>query len=223
KNVTSDSTLFAIKLSLITSVITTCLAIIVAIPTGYCFSHYEFRGKQILDTLIELPIVLPPLVVGLCLLVFFNTMPGRFIENNILRFVFSVPGIVLAQFSISCSFAIIAIKEAFNNLDPRYEEAARTLGCNKVEAFTKVVLPLIKTGIVSGGVMTWTRAVGEFVPILLLCGAQRGKTEIMPIAIFLEFEVGNIEGAVGLTIIFLLLSSLYLALFKNFLLKKTKL
>ena len=125
-----------------------------------------------------------------------------------------------AVISISASFAVIAIKEAFNNLDPRYEQAARTLGCNKVTAFTKVVFPLIKTGIVSGGVMTWTRAVGEFVPILLLCGAQRGKTEIMPIAIFLEFEVGNIEGAVGLTIIFLVLSSLYLALFKNFLLNR---
>ena len=83
KNITSSSTLFAIKLSLITSVITTTLAILVAIPTGYCLSHYNFRGKQIIDIIIDLPIVLPPLVVGLCLLVFFNTVPGRFIENNI--------------------------------------------------------------------------------------------------------------------------------------------
>lgn len=220
KSMTSETTLFAIKLTLITTVITTCLAIIAAVPTAYCLSHYEFRGKQIIDTLIDLPIVLPPLVVGLCILVFFSTPPGKFIEDNILKFVFSVPGIVLAQFSISASFAVITIKEAFDNLDPRYEQAARIHGCNKFQAFGKVILPLIKTGIIAGAVLTWTRAVGEFVPILLVCGAQRAKTAIMPIAIFLEFEVGNIEGAVGLTILFLLLSSIYLVVFKNFLLKK---
>lgn len=211
----SGDTLFAIKLSLITSLISTALALLIALPASYCLSRYNFRGKGIIETLIDLPIVLPPLVVGICLLVFFSTAPGRFIETHITQFVFSVPGIVLAQFSISASFAVLALRASFDNIDERYEEAARTLGCNKVQAFFRITLPLVKTGFISGGVMAWTRAVGEFVPILLLCGAQKGRTDIMPIAIFLQFQKGNVEGAVALTIVFLILSAIYLTLFRK--------
>lgn len=214
-SILSADTYFAVKLSLITSVITTALALIIGIPAGYCLSRYNFIGKGLIETIIDLPIVLPPLVIGLCLLIFFSTAPGQLIETHLIKFVFSVPGIVLAQFSISASFAVIALKAAFDSVDPRYEDAARTLGCNKVQAFFKITFPLIKTGLISGGVMVWTRAVGEFVPILLLCGAQKGKTDIMPIAIFLQFEQGNVEGAVSLTIIFLILSAIYLALFRK--------
>ena len=215
KSFLSGDTFFAIRLSLITSLISTGLALLVAVPAGYCLSRYEFRGKAIIETLIDLPIVLPPLVVGMCLLIFFSTAPGRFVESNVMKFVFSVPGIVLAQFSISASFGILALRSSFDSIDERYEDAARTLGCTKVQAFFRVTLPLVRRGFISGGVMVWTRAVGEFVPILLLCGAQKGKTIIMPTAIFVEFEVGNVEGAVALTIVFLVLSAVYLSLFRK--------
>jgi len=215
KSLLDPETVFAMKLSFITSLITTFLSVLVAVPTGYCLSRYEFKGKAVIDTLIELPIVLPPLVVGMCLLIFFALPLGGFIEENTTRFIFAVPGIILAQFSISASFAVISVRAAFDNVDPRCEDAARMLGCNKIQAFTHITLPLVKTGIVSGAIMTWTRAVGEYVPVLLVAGATRGKTTTMPVAIFLEFEVGNIEGAVGLTILFLLLSAIYLTIFKN--------
>jgi molybdate transport system permease protein len=215
KSFLSGDTFFAIRLSLITSLISTGLALVVAVPAGYCLSRYRFRGKGVIETLIDLPIVLPPLVVGMCLLIFFSTAPGRFIESNIMKFVFSVPGIVLAQFSISASFGILALRASFDGIDERYEDAARTLGCTKVQAFFRVTLPLVRRGFISGGVMVWTRAVGEFVPILLLCGAQKGRTDIMPIAIFLEFQKGNVEGAVALTIVFLVLSAVYLSLFRK--------
>lgn len=219
KGIISPATLFSIKLSLWTSVLTTILAILMSIPAGYVLSRYNFRGKAIIDVILDLPITLPPLIIGMCLLVFFSTAPGHFIQDHIMRFVFSVPGIVLAQFAISASFALYALREAYDAVDPRYEDAARTLGCNKVQAFFKVTLPLIKPGIISGAVMTWTRAVGEFVPILLLCGASQGKTDILPVAIFLQFEQGDIEMAVSLTIIFLVLSAIYLSMFKKFGLK----
>ena len=215
KHLLSTDTLWSIELSLITSLITTALALITGIPAGYCLSRYQFRGKAIVETFIDLPITLPPLVMGLCLLIFFATSTGEFIQTHLIKFVFSAPGIVLAQYSISASFAVIAIRAAYDSIDPRYEEAARTLGCNKVQAFLKITFPLIRRGLISGGVMVWTRAVGEFVPILLLCGAQKGKTDIMPIAIFLQFEQGDVEGAVALTIIFLALASIYLSLFKK--------
>ncbi len=211
----SPATLFSIKLSLWTSVLTTVLAILMSIPAGYVLSRYNFKGKAIIDVIIDLPITLPPLIIGMCLLVFFSTRAGHFIQDHVIKFVFSVPGIVLAQFSISASFALYALREAYNAVDPRYEEAARTLGCNKVQAFFRVTLPLIRPGIISGAVMTWTRAVGEFVPILLVCGASQGRTDILPVAIFLQFEQGDIEMAVSLTIIFLVLSAIYLSLFKK--------
>jgi molybdate transport system permease protein len=211
----SGDNFFAIRLSLMTSLITTALALAVGLPAGYCLSRYSFRGKGIIETLIDLPIVLPPLIVGMCLLIFFGSAPGRFIESNIMKFVFSVPGIILAQFSISASFGILALRASFDSVDERYEDAARTLGCTKTQAFFRVTLPLIRRGFISGGVMVWTRAVGEFVPILLLVGAQKGKTYIVPTAIFVEFEQANIEGAVGLTIVFLILSAVYLALFRK--------
>jgi molybdate transport system permease protein len=215
KGIIAPTTLFSIKLSLWTSVLTTFLAILMSIPAGYVLSRYNFKGKAIVDVILDLPITLPPLIIGMCLLVFFSTRVGGFVQEHIIRFVFSVPGIVLAQFSISASFALYALREAYDAVDPRYEDAARTLGCNKVQAFFKVTLPLIKPGIISGAVMTWTRAVGEFVPILLVCGASQGRTDILPIAIFLQFEQGDIEMAVSLTIIFLVLSAIYLAMFKK--------
>jgi molybdate transport system permease protein len=187
----------------------------ISIPAGYILSRYNFKGKAIVDVILDLPITLPPLIIGMCLLVFFSTGTGQFIQEHIMTFIFSVPGIVLAQFTISASFALYALREAYDAVDPRYEDAARTLGCNKVQAFFKVILPLVKPGIISGAVMTWTRAVGEFVPILLVCGASQGRTDILPIAIFLEFEQGDIEGAVALTIIFLVLASIYLSMFKK--------
>ena len=215
KGIIAPTTLFSIKLSLWTSVLTTILAILMSIPAGYVLSRYDFKGKAIVDVILDLPITLPPLIIGMCLLVFFSTRAGNFVQEHIIRFVFSAPGIVLAQFTISASFALYALREAYDAVDPRYEDAARTLGCNKVQAFFKVTLPLIKTGIISGAVMTWTRAVGEFVPILLVCGASQGRTDILPIAIFLQFEQGDIEMAVSLTIIFLVLSAVYLTLFKR--------
>jgi molybdate transport system permease protein len=215
KGVLSPATLFSIRLSLWTSVLTTILAILMSIPAGYILSRYNFRGKAIIDVILDLPITLPPLIIGMCLLVFFSTAPGHFIQDHIIKFVFSVPGIVLAQFTISASFALLALREAYDAVDPRYEDAARTLGCNKVQAFFKITLPLIKPGIISGAVMTWTRAVGEFVPILLVCGASQGRTDILPIAIFLQFEQGDIEMAVALTVIFLVLAAIYLSMFKK--------
>ena len=215
KGVIAPETLFSIKLSLWTSVLTTILAVLMSIPAGYILSRYNFKGKAIVDVILDLPITLPPLIIGMCLLVFFSTRVGQFVQEHIITFVFSVPGIVLAQFTISASFALYALREAYDAVDPRYEDAARTLGCSKVQAFYKVILPLVKPGIISGAVMTWTRAVGEFVPILLVCGATQGKTDILPIAIFLQFEQGDIEMAVALTIIFLVLSSIYLSMFKK--------
>jgi molybdate transport system permease protein len=211
----NSDTFFAVKLSFFTSIISTGLAVLFAVPGAYALSRYDFPGKAAIDTIIDLPIVLPPLIVGVSLLVFFNTAVGRWLEAQGLRLVYTVPGVILAQFSISSAFAMRAMKAAYDHLDPRYELAARSLGCNKFQAFYKVIVPLAKNGIVAGTVMTWARAVGEFVPILIFAGAMRNKTAVLPTTIFLHIEVGDIQGAVALTIIMMAIALIALLIFKK--------
>ena len=215
KALLSSETFFAIKLSFFTSLISTGLAVLFAVPGAYALSRYDFPGKAVIDTIIDLPIVLPPLIVGVSLLVFFNTGFGRWLEAHGLRLVYTVPGIILAQFSISSSFAVRAMKAAYDHIDTRYELAARSLGSTKFQAFYKVIIPLAKNGMVAGAVMTWARAVGEFVPILIFAGAARYKTEVLPTAIFLHIEVGDIQGAVALTIIMMAIALVALLTFKK--------
>jgi molybdate transport system permease protein len=215
KALLSSDTFFAIKLSFFTSIISTGLAVLFAVPGAYALSRYDFPGKAAIDTIIDLPMVLPPLIVGVSLLVFFNTAVGRWLEANGLRLVYTVPGVILAQFAISSSFAMRAMKAAYDHIDPRYELAARSLGCNKFQAFYKVIVPLAKNGMIAGTVMTWARAVGEFVPILIFAGATRNKTTVLPTAIFLKIEVGDIQGAVSLTIIMMAIALIALLVFKK--------
>jgi molybdate transport system permease protein len=215
KALLSDETFFAIKLSFFTSLIATALAVLFAVPAAYALSRYNFPGKAVIDTIIDLPIVLPPLIVGVSLLVFFNTSLGRFLEAHGLRLVYTVPGIILAQFSISSSFAVRSMKAAYDHIDTRYELAARSLGSTKFQAFYKVIIPLARNGMIAGAVMTWARAVGEFVPILIFAGATRFKTEVLPTAIFLHIEVGDIQGAVALTIIMMAIALAALLIFKR--------
>jgi molybdate transport system permease protein len=215
KALLSSETFFAVKLSFVTSLIATALAVLFAVPAAYALSRYDFPGKAVIDTIIDLPIVLPPLIVGVSLLVFFNSGLGRFLEAHGLRLVYTVPGIILAQFSISSSFAVRAMKAAYDHIDTRYELAARSLGSTKFQAFYKVIIPLARNGMIAGAVMTWARAVGEFVPILIFAGATRFKTEVLPTAIFLHIEVGDIQGAVALTIIMMVIALVALLLFKR--------
>ena len=217
----SRSTFHSIYLSLGTSILATLAAMIVGIPAGYALSRFNFPGKRVFDMIINIPITLPPLVAGLSLLIFFNTGLGRWIETRIIDFSFAVTGIILAQFVISASFAVITLKLTFDEVEESYEIAARTLGCNRFQAFWKITLPSARYGIASAIVLTWSRAIGEFVPILLFCGAMEGKTDILPIAIFLNIEVGNLEEAIGLTMIFILLCLAVLPL-ASILIRKNK-
>jgi molybdate transport system permease protein len=193
----SQEILFAIRLSLITATISTILSISVAIPVAYAISQIEFPGKDIVDTILDLPIVISPIALGAALLVFFNTPLGVAIENKVLRFVFEVPGIVLAQFTVIIALAVRLLKSTFDSIDPRYERVGRTLGCSKLEVFFRVTLPLARNGLIASGILTWARAVGEFGATVTLAGATKLKTETLPIAIFLSLATADVEKAVA--------------------------
>lgn len=197
---------YAIQLSLISCTVTTVLSLWIAVPIGYLMSHYDFRGKNLLDALLDIPIVLPPLVVGLGLLILFTTGAGKAFEEfmqNLTghRFTYDIPGVILAQFMVACAFAVRTMRATFDTIDPRLEEVALTLGCSRGQAFWRVVFPECTRGMVVAGTLAWARSLGEFGPLLVFAGATRGKTEVLPTTVFLELSVGNIEAAVAVSMI----------------------
>ncbi|MBL7211588.1 MAG: ABC transporter permease subunit [Desulfobacteraceae bacterium] len=203
----SREILFAIRLSLTTATIATVISIVIAIPVAYAISQTEFPGKDIIDTILDLPIVISPIALGAALLVFFNTPIGAGIENRVMRFVFEVPGIVLAQFTVVSALAVRLLKSTFDSIDPRYEQVGRTLGCSKLKAFLRVTLPLAKDGLIAAGILTWARAVGEFGATVMLAGATKMKTETLPIAIFLNLATADVEKAVAVIFILIAISA----------------
>lgn len=190
----------ALKLSLLTSTITALFSVICAVPIGYVLSRHDFRGKAIVDSLLDIPILLPPLVIGLSLLILFQTSAGRVVER-VVPFTFEVPGVILAQFAVACAFAVRTMRVTFEAIDPRREAVALTLGCGRFGAFWHVALPEAGRGALAAGLLAWARALGEFGPVLVFAGATRGKTEVLPTTIFLELSVGDLRAAVAVSLI----------------------
>lgn len=196
----SEEIQYSIKLSLISCTVTMFLSLIVAIPIGYFMARYEFPGKRLLDSILDIPIILPPLVIGLSLLILFQTAPGKFIESH-MRITYTVYSVVIAQFMVACAFAVRTMNVTFSQIDSRQEDVALTLGCSKGQAFWMILLPQTKKGILTAGSLAWARALGEFGPILIFSGATRMRTEVLPTTVFLEMSVGNIEAAVAVSLI----------------------
>lgn len=193
----SKEILFAIKLSLITATCATVAAIIIAIPAAYVLSQWEFRGKTLIDTMLDLPIVLSPVALGAALLVFSNTPPGKFVEMHFTEFVFEVPGIIIAQFTVVVALATRLLKSTFDMVNPRHIGVARVMGCSAFQAYCKVVLPLSKPGIIAAIILTWARAIGEYGASVTLAGATSMKTETLPISINLSLGSTEVEKAIA--------------------------
>lgn len=205
----SIEVLAAIKLSLLSSLATLVLVMIFAIPCGYALSRYRFFGRSIADAMVDLPMVVPPVVIGVSLLLFFSTPVGRGIEEVLDAAgmsLESIIGIVLCQFFLAAPYAIRSSKAAFDEVDRRLEHVALTLGCTQWQAFRRVSLPLARNGLLAGGVMAWARAIGIFGPLLVFVGTARMKVETVPTRIYLELSTGRLNFAIALTIMMLLLA-----------------
>ncbi len=147
-----------------------------------------------------MPIVLPPLVVGLCLLILFQTPPGRFVEQ-FMSVTYAIPSVILAQFAVSCAFATRVMRATFQQVPRRPEEVAMTLGCGRGQAFWRVTLPEARRGVVAAFTLAWARALGEFGPILVFSGATRFRTEVLSTTVFLELSVGDLRGALAVSLV----------------------
>ena len=210
---TDEGYRYAVLLSLISCSITTILSVWIAVPTAYLLTRVEFRGKGIVDAMLDIPIVLPPLVIGLGLLMLFQTPPGAFIQRYV-TFTYAIPGVILAQFMVACAFAIRTMMAAFAEINPRREQVAVTLGCTRAQAFWLVVLPEARRGMIPAAAIAWARAMGEFGPVLVFAGTTRMRTEVMPTTIFLELQVGNLGMASAVAVVMLVLSLIILVLMR---------
>jgi molybdate transport system permease protein len=203
ETVSSERTLFSIKLSITAAFAAVTLSFVMALPAAYALSRYKFFGKKVIDLILELPMIVSPAALGAILLIFFYNSLGSWIQEHIQQFVFTFYGIVLAQFTTVLGVTVRMIKSGFDEIPDRYENTARTLGASPVQAFFTVSLPLCRKSLLSAFIFAWAKAVGEFGATIMVAGTMAKRTETLPVAIFMRLSVADIDGAVALITILL--------------------
>lgn len=209
----SEEIRFAIKLSLISCTVTMILSLWVATPIGYIMSRYEFRGKSFLDAILDVPIVLPPLVIGLSLLILFRQTPLRHLDD-FLGISLQTPAVIVAQFSVACAFAVRTLRNTFDEIPVRREQVALTLGCSRSQAFWLVLLPEARRGMLTAATLAWARSLGEFGPILIFAGTTAKQTEVLSVSVYLQYAGGNLNGAVAVSLMMVAIAMVVLVLFR---------
>lgn len=207
---------FAVWFSLVTSSASALIATLIAVPLGYLLSRTRFFGKRLVDTILDIPIVLPPLVIGLSLLILFQTKLGRLFEDHVFPVTYQRISVVVAQVAVGAAFAVRAMKIAFDQITPRSEQVAMTLGCTRAQAFFRVVLPEARRGILAAFAIAWARSFGEFGPVLVFAGATRGKTEVLSTTVFLELSVGRLNAAVAVSLFMVVVAMAVLLVLRLF-------
>ena len=233
---------YSIWLSLISCTLSALLSIWIAVPTGYVLARLgrdaierrfdagapvarlAMGGRYLIDTLLDIPIVLPPLVVGISLLVLMQTGLGRWADDNTARFfsaigypgirgiTYEIPAVILAQFTVAAAFAVRTMRDTFEQINERPERVACTLGASRFRAFADVALPQAWRGTVAAFTLAWARSLGEFGPILIFAGTARMKTEVLSTTVYLNFQFGNLRGAVVASLILVTLAIIVLIL-----------
>ena len=197
----------AIQLSLVTTLTTLLLVITFGTPVAYFNARHSYHGKRIIETLIDLPIVLPPAVAGIALLLAFGRrgLLGQYFNLLGINIAFTTTAVILAQIFVSSPFYIRQATTSFEDVDLDYERAAHTLGASSAGTFFRVTVPIALNGLVSGALMTWARALGEFGATIIFAGNPPGVTQTMPLAIYSELDI-SLDTAVYLAIILVLIS-----------------
>jgi molybdate transport system permease protein len=205
----------SIKISLYTSAIATLIAFVLAVPTAYFMATKNFRGKSFIDTIIDLPIVLPPAVAGVALLYAFapKGLLGPFLNSIHL----TIPGypiaVIIAETFVASPFLLRSAKTGFENMDRDIVSSAKILSGSRLRVFFTISLPLSIRAITSGAMMTWARAMGEFGATLMFAGNLPGITQTMPLAIYTLLYSDPIAG-VTLSIILIAISFSILIIIK---------
>ncbi len=202
----------AMLLSVVTSLLATVVSATVGIPLAWLMARIEFRGRSIVRALVTLPMVLPPVVGGAALLFALGrrgVIGGPLADATGLLLPFSMWGVVVANTFVAMPFLVITVEGALRNLDPRFEAAAATLGATRLTVFRRVTMPMIAPSLMAGLVLTWARALGEFGATITFAGNLQGRTQTLPLAVFVALESDR-DVAVALSLVMVAVSLLVL-------------
>ena len=204
--------MFSLRMSVVTSVISTAICLTLALPTAYALSHTNMPCKRIAGIVMELTLSLPYILLGFALLLIFSSPFGKALKDIGLAVVFQPAGIVFAQLIVNLPFAIRMVRTALDEVNPRMEFVAKTLGARSWQVFRDIILPQARNSIISCAVLTWARGMGEFGATLMLVGVTRMKTETLPGSIYLSISTGNNDVAMATAMIMLIVSAATLVL-----------
>ncbi|MGV9292135.1 molybdate ABC transporter permease subunit [Streptomyces sp. NPDC003719] len=203
----------ALRLSLVCATSATALSLLIGVPLAWLLARTDFPGRGLVRALVTLPLVLPPVVGGVALLLAFgrNGVIGQWLDAWFgITLPFTTTGVVLAETFVAMPFLVISVEGTLRAADPRYEEAAATLGASRFTAFRRVTLPLIAPGIAAGSVLAWARALGEFGATITFAGNFPGRTQTMPLAVYLALQ-NDPAAAIALSLVLLAVSIAVLA------------
>ena len=197
----------ALRLSVVTSLSSLCLAVVLGTPLAYLLARHRFRGAALMDTLIDLPMVLPPTVAGVALLMAFGRrgVLGAWLDAIGIQISFTTFAVILAQSFVSIPFYIRAARAGFQSVDQELERVAYTLGHTPFSVFLRVTIPLAFPALLGGAVMAWARALGEFGATIMFAGNFLGRTQTMPLAIYSAME-SDLTAALVLSAILIVVS-----------------
>ncbi len=210
--VTSAEVLFSLRMSVVTSTISTTLCLLLALPTAYALTRTNMPFKRAAETLMQLTLSLPYILLGFALLLMFSSPAGKALKDIGFAVVFQPVGIVFAQLIVNLPFSIRMVRTAFGDVNPRMEFVAKTLGASSFETFRTIVLPICRNSIISTFVLTWARGMGEFGATLMLVGVTRMRTETLPGSVYLSISTGNTDTAMATAMIMLIVSAITLVI-----------
>ncbi len=213
ERLTEPGVLAALRLSLVTASLATALCVVLGVPLAWMLARVQFPGRRVVRALVTVPLVLPPVVGGVALLLVFGRrgLVGSWLDSTFgISLPFTTAGVVLAEAFVAMPFLVIAVEGALRGSDTRYEEAAATLGAGRWTTFRRVTLPLVAPGLAAGAVLCWARALGEFGATITFAGNFPGRTQTMPLAVYLALE-NDLQAAIVLSLILLIVSVAILA------------
>ncbi|MDT0440019.1 MULTISPECIES: molybdate ABC transporter permease subunit [Streptomyces] len=210
---TSTEVWQALRLSLLCATCATLVSLVLGVPLAWVLARTDFPGRGLVRALVTLPLVLPPVVGGVALLLALgrNGVVGQWLDDWFgVTLPFTTAGVVVAEAFVAMPFLVISVEGTLRAADPRYEEAATTLGASRFTAFRRVTLPLIAPGVAAGAVLAWARALGEFGATITFAGNFPGRTQTMPLSVYLAMQ-SNPEAAIALSLVLLAVSIAVLA------------
>ena len=190
----------ALRLSLLTTLTSVGLTVLLGTPVAHLLARYEFRGRRLLDALVDLPVVLPPVVAGVALLLVFGRrgIIGEPLDALGVNLAFTTTAVVLAQLFVASPFYVRALKAGFRAVPRELEEAALTDGAGRWGAFWRVTWPLTRGAFAEGTVLAWARALGEFGATIVFAGSLEGRTRTLPLAVYAGLE-RDLDAALALS------------------------